>query len=91
MQAVSELTFLDVADEAVDPGDCLRRAGGRIEPEVGLDALGLRLGANIVLQTVAALRVQPVRIGELVQQGFQACQTVRRPRRGAGAEARAPA
>ena len=62
MQPVAELAFLHVADEAVDAGDRLGRAGGGVDAEIPLDAEAARLVADIGHEPVAAARVKPVGI-----------------------------
>ena len=71
VQAVAELAFLDVADEAVDPGDRLGGGGVGGKAEVGRDARGLRLIADRGDQAGAAGGVEAVGGGVFVEQPFQ--------------------
>ena len=71
MQPVAILRFLDVADEAVDAGQRLCRAGAGIKAEVLFNPAALRLGSDVRDQPVAPRRVQPVRGRVFIQQPFQ--------------------
>ena len=71
MQPVAILRFLDVADEAVDAGQRLCRAGAGIKAEVLFNPAALRFGADVRDQPVAPRRVQPVRGRVFIQQPFQ--------------------
>ncbi len=68
MQAIGELAFLHVADEAVDACDRVAQAGRAIQAKLGLQSQRFGLGANIGLQSVAARRIEPVGIGKFVEQ-----------------------
>src|SRR5258708_5246043 len=46
VQAVAELAFLEIADKAIDPGDCFGWYCRRIEAEIVFEARSTRLVAN---------------------------------------------
>ena len=71
MEPVAKLAVLHVADKAVDPRDRLADILGSIEPQILCQTKGFGLGANVVLQPVAAARVEPVGIGKLVEQRLE--------------------
>ena len=78
MQPVAELGVFDIADEAVDQQDRLRGGRVRIQIQIGLDTDRARLLTDRLAQAVAALGVQTVRVGKLVEQRLKMEQPLRR-------------
>jgi hypothetical protein len=77
VQAVAELAFLDVADEAVDADHGFRRAGRGVQTQILQHARRLCLVADAGDQSVAPGRVQPFGGGIFVQQPFERQQSLR--------------
>ena len=71
MQAVAELAFLQIADEAIDPGNRFSRRGRCGEAEIVLDAGRACLVADRGHQPPAARRIETVGGRVFVEQLFQ--------------------
>ena len=85
MQAVAELAFLDVADEAVDAGDRLGRGGIGRQAEVSAQAGSGGFFADGGNQAAAAGGVEAIGAGVFIEQPFEA---VQRLGQGAGGHGR---
>ena len=68
MQAVAELAFLQIADEAVDARNRFGRRGRCGKPEIVFDAGGARLVADRGDKALAPRRIEPVGGGIFVEQ-----------------------
>jgi hypothetical protein len=77
MQAVAELAFLEVADEAVDPRDGFRRRGRRIEAEIVLEARRARLVPDRGDQPLAAGGIETIGGRIFVEQALEPAQAFR--------------
>ena len=77
MQAIAELAFLEVADEAVDPRDRFGRRSRCIETEIVFEARGARLVADRGDQALAAGGIETVGGRIFVEELFEPAQAFR--------------
>ncbi|MGY3292790.1 hypothetical protein ACVWWP_005857 [Bradyrhizobium sp. LM3.6] len=76
MQAVAELAFLEIADEAVDPRDRFGRCGRSIETKIVFEACRARLIADRGDQTLAAGGIEAIGRRIFVEKLFEPAQPV---------------
>ena len=77
VQAIAELAFLEIADEAVDPRDRFGRRSRCIETEIVFEARGARLVADRGDQALAAGGIETVGGRIFVEQLFEPAQALR--------------
>src|SRR4051812_29632377 len=80
MQTIAELAFLEIADEAIDPGDRLGRRCRRIKAEVVFEAGCARLVTDRGDQALAPGRIEPVGGRIFVEELFEPAQALRHSR-----------
>ena len=71
MEPVAELAVLDVADEGVDPRDRLGIRARRVEAEHPVEPERARLVADVAAQPRTSRRIEPVGVGEFVEQNLE--------------------